>query len=70
VRARLATTGRASAGGTDYTLTVSSDRDRPILYEAGFASRIARRGLVLVDGRWIWSATIPAHGRKVYRFRL
>jgi hypothetical protein len=70
VSARVADTGRIRPGRQTYALTVSNDRDRPVQYEAGFASPNAGKGLVLVEGRWIWSATVPAHGRLVYRFTL
>jgi hypothetical protein len=70
VSARMVGGGRAGPGRQAYALTVSNDRDRPVQYEVGFASSNAGRGLVRVDGRWIWSATVPAHGRLVYRFKL
>jgi hypothetical protein len=68
VAARLVKTG--ARGGGSYALTVTSDRDRPILYEARFAQSIRGRGLRMKDGRQIWSATLPAGGRAVFRFRI
>jgi hypothetical protein len=61
-------------GGTEYILTATSDRPRPIRFEAEIQvpenSRIARGPrLTERDGLRIWSATIPANGTTTLRYR-
>jgi hypothetical protein len=63
-----------SPGGTDYVLTATSDRPRPIRFEAEIEvpanTRIARAPrLAERDGLLIWSATIPANGSTTLRYR-
>jgi hypothetical protein len=69
IRTRMVVIGRTPRGVSG-ALIVTSDRDRPIFYEARFAGRAAGKGLIRRDGRLVWATTVPAHGRILYRFTL
>ncbi len=69
VRTRMVVTGR-TPHQISGRLIVTSDRDRPIFYEARFAGRATGKNLVRKNGRLVWAAIVPAHGSIVYRFAL
>jgi hypothetical protein len=69
VRTRMVVTGR-KPHQVSGRLIVTSDRDRPIFYEARFFGRVTGKGLVRKNGRLVRAATVPAHGAIVYRFAL
>jgi hypothetical protein len=64
------------AGWTDYRLIVTNDQDRPVRFEAEFeldederfSARTGPRERM--DGRPLWSATVPANGQITYPYRL
>lgn len=65
---------RATGKYTEYLLTVSSDRSRPVRFEAEFtdsgqAFRPGRR-LIRRDGMSVWAVTVPANGTARLRYRI
>jgi hypothetical protein len=69
VTARLARVARTSKT-TAFALTVTSDRGWPVPFEARFGTPVTGPGLAREDGKLVWKATVPAHGRVTYRFTL
>lgn len=68
IKTHMAVT-RRTPQGVSGELIVTSDRDRPIYYEARFAGPARGKGLIRRNGRLVWAAMVPAHGRIVYRFK-